>query len=258
MSSSEGLFSLQGTVAFVSGASSGFGLHLAGVLAQAGAAVALAARRMDKIDSAVADLVSRGHRACAVYLDVTKTETIAPAFDAAEQALGGTVDVLLNNAGTIVLKKFLDQDEAEVDRIFDTNLKGAFLVAQEASRRMAKLGHGAIVNMASSAGLRAAGFLSSYSASKAALIRLTEVMALELASKGVRVNALCPGNFETDMHQSFAEKGLNEPLLKRIPQRRFGKLDDLDGPVLLLVSDAGRYMTGAVLSVDGGQALSWM
>ena len=258
MSGSEDLFSLQGKIAFVSGASSGFGLHLAGVLAQAGAAVALAARRRDKIDAAVADLISRGHRACAVYLDVTKTETIAPAFDAAEQALGGTADILLNNAGTIFLKKFLDQDEVQVDRIFDTNLKGAFLVAQEASRRMVKLGHGAIVNMASSAGLRAAGFLSSYSASKAALIRLTEVMALELAGKGIRVNALCPGNFETDMHQTFAESGLEEPLLKRIPQRRFGKSEDLDGPVLLLVSDAGRYMTGATLSVDGGQALSWM
>ncbi len=258
MASSEGLFNLQGRIAFVSGASSGLGLHLAGVLARAGASVALAARRRDKIEAATAELVAQGHRACSVYLDVTKAETIAPAFDAAEQALGGTVDVLLNNAGTLVLKKFLDQDTAEVDQIFDTNLRGAFLVAQEASRRMVKVKRGAIVNMASSAGLRAAGFLSSYSASKAALISLSGVMALELASKGIRVNTLCPGNFETDMHQSFADSGLNEPLLKRIPQRRFGKADDLDGPLLLLVSDAGRYMTGAVLSVDGGQALSWM
>lgn len=256
--SSEALFSLSNRVAFVSGASSGIGLHLAGVLARAGCAVALAARRKDNIEAAVDKLLSAGHRACAVQMDVTKASTIAPAFDAVEHALGGPVDVVLNNAGVIYLKKFLDQEEAQVDQVLDTNLKGAFLVGQEAGRRMARLGRGSIVNVASVAGLRAAGFLSSYAASKAALIRLTEVMALELASKGVRVNVICPGNIETDMHETFTEKGLDESLLKRIPQRRFGKPEDLDGVVLLLASDAGRYITGASVTVDGGQALSWM
>jgi len=170
----------------------------------------------------------------------------------------GPVEVLLNNAGVIYIKKFLEQEESEVDRVFDTNLKGVFLVAQEAARRMVKLGRGAIVNIASTAGLRAAGFLSSYSASKAAIIRLTEVMALELASKGIRVNAICPGNFETDMHLAFHDMGLEDRILQRIPQRRFGKPADLDGAALLLTSDAGRYITGAVVTVDGGQALSWM
>ena len=256
--SKDRIFSLKGKVALVSGASSGIGLHLAHVLAQAGAKVALGARRKDKLESAVTNLISSGFQAVAVQLDVMKKSTIAPAFDTAELGLGGPVDVLLNNAGIIYLKKFLDQEEAEVEHVFDTNLKGAFLVAQEAARRMATLGRGAIVNVTSTAGLRAAGSLSSYSASKAALIRLTEVMALELASKGIRVNALCPGNIETDMHRLFATTDLEEGILRRIPQRRFGKPDDLDGAVLLLTSDAGRYMTGAVLTVDGGQALSWM
>jgi NAD(P)-dependent dehydrogenase (short-subunit alcohol dehydrogenase family) len=119
-------------------------------------------------------------------------------------------------------------------------------------------GGGAIINVASTAGLRAAGYLSSYATSKAALIHLSEVMALELAHKNVRVNALCPGNIETDMHQTFTDNDLEESILKRIPQRRFGKPDDLDGAVLLMASDAGRYMTGATVTIDGGQALSWM
>jgi NAD(P)-dependent dehydrogenase (short-subunit alcohol dehydrogenase family) len=256
--SNDRMFSLNGKIALVSGASSGIGLHLAHLLAQAGAKVALAARRKDKLESAVGNLISSGFQAVALDMDVTKKNTIAPAFDTAEQEFGGPVNVLLNNAGIIYLKKFVEQEEEEVERVFDTNLKGAFLVAQEAARRMATLGEGAIVNVASTAGLRAAGFLSSYSASKAALIRLTEVMALELASKGIRVNALCPGNIETDMHHQFATTGLEEDILRRIPQRRFGKPDDLDGAVLLLTSDAGRYMTGTVVTVDGGQSLSWM
>jgi NAD(P)-dependent dehydrogenase (short-subunit alcohol dehydrogenase family) len=253
---SDDLFTLKGSVALVSGASSGIGLHLSNALARAGARVAIAARRKDKIESAADDLVSNGHQAVAVPLDVTKRETIAAAFDAVEGALG-PVDVLINNAGVIYIKRFTDQDESQVARLFDTNLKGAFLVAQEAARRMMKLGHGAIVNVASTAGMRAAGFLSSYAASKAAIIRLTEVMALELASKGIRVNAICPGNIETDMHGAFG-KDLQESILQRIPQGRFGKPDDLDGAVLLMSSAAGRYITGATLTVDGGQALSWM
>lgn len=253
----EDLFTLKDRVALVSGASSGIGLHLAAVLARAGAKVAIAARRKDKIESAAADLVSRGCPAIAVPLDVTKPKTIAAAFDATEEAFG-SVDVLLNNAGVIYIKKFVDQQESEIERVFDTNLKGVFFVAQEAARRMAKLGRGVIINMASTAGLRAAGFLSSYAASKAAIIRLTQVMALELASKGIRVNAICPGNIETDMHQAFQNAGLQDRILQRIPQRRFGRAQDLDGAALLLASDAGSYITGAVLTVDGGQALSWM
>ena len=191
-------------------------------------------------------------------LDVTQSAAIGPALDGAEQALGGPADILINNAGIIYLKKFTDQEPEEVERLFHINLHGAFFLAREAGRRMAANEGGSIINMASTAGLRAAGFLSSYAASKAALIRLTEVMALELAHKKVRVNALCPGNFETDMHQTFVDSEFDQSIVKRIPQRRFGKSEDLDGAVLLMASDAGRYITGASLTVDGGQTLSWM
>lgn len=252
------LFSLQGRVALVSGASSGIGRHVAGVLAEAGAAVALAARRRDQIEAAARALTDGGHRAVAVYLDVTDEATIGPAFDAAEAALGAPVDLLLNNAGISYVAHFVTQDSAEVARLFDTNLKGAFLVAQEAARRMVRRGGGAIINVASTAGLRAGPVLSSYGAAKAGLIHLSGTMAVELAAKGIRVNTLCPGNIDTDMHQVFRDFGFEEALLRRIPQGRIGRVEDLDGAVLLLASDAGRYITGAVLAVDGGQALSWM
>lgn len=252
------IFSLAGRTALVTGASSGIGLHLAEVLARAGAAVALAARRADKTDAAAKDLAATGHRACGVYLDVTDARTIEPAFVKAERELGAAIDILVNNSGVIYLKRFVDQDESEISRIFDTNLKGAFLVAQAAANRMLPAGRGSIINVVSTAGLRAAGLLSSYAASKAALIQMTRVMALELSSRGIRVNALCPGNFETEMHGTFAGAGLDASLIKRIPLRRFGQLDDLNGAALLLTSDAGRYITGVTLPVDGGQLLSWM
>ncbi len=253
------IFDLSGRTALVTGASSGIGLHLAGVLARAGASVALAARRTDRVVAAADELVSAGHRACGITLDVTASESIGPAFDAVERELGAPVDLLVNNSGVLYLKRFTDQDEAEVSRILDTNLKGAFLVAQTAAKRMLAAGRGGtILNVASTAGLRAAALLSSYAASKAALVHLTQIMALELAHKGIRVNAICPGNMETDMHQTFAGAGLDEGLVKRIPQRRFGKPDDLDGATLLLTSDAGRYITGAIIPIDGGQVLSWM
>lgn len=252
------LFGLKGRVALVSGASSGIGLHVARLFAGAGASVALAARRIERLQSAARALQDEGHAACAVPLDVTRSETIAAAFDAAERALGAKVDLLFNNAGTISARRFVEQDEAEVSRIIDTNLKGSFAVAQEAARRMSAAGGGSIINVASTSGLRAAGLLASYGASKAALIHLTKIMALELAAKGIRVNALVPGNFETDMHDLFRESALEDNLRKRIPMRRFGQLPDLDGAALLLASDAGRYITGAVVVVDGGQTLSWM
>lgn len=250
------LFSLKGKTSLITGASSGIGLHIAGVYARAGAKVVLAARRMERIEAAANELVKAGHDASGVYLDVTKTETIAAPFDAAEKHLGAPVDILFNNSGILYSKSFLEQEESEISRLFDTNLKGAMLVAQEGARRMAAVRSGVIINIASTAGLRAGGYLSSYCASKAALIHLNSVMALELAHMGIRVNAICPGNIETDMQESL--KNFEQSLIRRTPMRRFGKPEDLDGVAMLLASDAGRYMTGAAIPVDGGQALTWM
>lgn len=250
------LFGLEGCTALVTGASSGIGLHIARTYARAGAHVVLAARRVERIEQAVAELRAQGYAASGVYLDVTRSETIAQAFDAAEQQAGAGIDILYNNSGIIYTKPFVEQEEAEIARLFDTNLKGAMLVAQEAARRMSARRNGAIINVASTAGLRAGGSLSSYCASKAALIHLTHVMALELAGKGIRVNAICPGNIETDMQDAL--KDFEQTLIKRTPMRRFGKPEDLDGVSLLLASDAGRYITGAAIPVDGGQVLTWM
>jgi NAD(P)-dependent dehydrogenase (short-subunit alcohol dehydrogenase family) len=252
----ESLFSLQGKTVLVTGASSGIGLHIAGVYARAGAHTVMAARRTQRVDEAVAALKAEGCVASGVYLDVTRSETISAAFDAAEQAAGAPIDILYNNSGVIYSKPFIEQEETEIARIFDTNLKGAMLVAQEAARRMVAHGGGNIINIASTAGMRAGGTLSSYCASKAGLIHLTHVMALELASKGIRVNAICPGNIETDMQASL--KDFEQALVKRTPMRRFGRPEDLDGVSLLLASDAGRYITGAAIPVDGGQTLTWM
>jgi len=258
MSSPVSIFDLSGKAVFVAGASSGIGLHMARVFAEAGASVALAARRADRLADAVADLKSQGHHVCAVSLDVTNPDSIAPAWAEAERLLGRPVDILFNNAGIIYIKRFTEQHPDEISRIFDTNLKGAFLVAQEAARHMVARKSGSIINVASSSGLRAGGHMSSYGASKAGLIHLTHIMALELAGQGVRVNALAPGNILTDMQAHFTDHGFDESIRKRIPMRRFGEPGDLDGATLLLASDAGKYITGAVLPVDGGQILSWM
>ena len=254
----EGLFSLRGKTALVTGASSGIGLHVAQLFASAGAAVALAARRLDRTQAAAQALRDAGHRACAVALDLLDDASVGAAFDEAQRQLGAPVNLLFNNAGVLYSARFLEQDMTEVDKVFDTNLRGNFRVAQEAARRMAVHRDGVIVNVASTAALGVGALLSSYCASKAGLVHLTRIMALELAGKGIRVNALCPGNFETDMLQTFKDKGLDESIVARTPQRRFGRPNDLDGAALLLASDAGRYMTGVALPVDGGQLLSWM
>jgi NAD(P)-dependent dehydrogenase (short-subunit alcohol dehydrogenase family) len=252
------IFSLQGRTAFVTGASAGLGLHIAGLLAAAGASVGLAARRLDAVEKAAEALIQQGLSAAAARVDLTNVETIAPAIESVETAFGRPIDILVNNAGVIHFAKFLDHDDEAVGRIIDTNFKGTFAVAREGARRMAAAGGGSIINVASSSGLRTPGFLAAYASSKAALIHLSEVMALELASKNIRVNVICPGNFVTDMHQIFADRSVDEGIVKRIPQKRFGQAPDLDGPMLLLASDAGRYMTGATLKVDGGQTLSWL
>ena len=254
----DALFNLRGKTALITGASSGIGLHVARLYACAGASVALAARRVDRIEAAARELREAGHRACAVPMDLLDDASIGNAMDSAEAQLGAPLNLLFNNAGVLYAARFLDQDIAEMDGIFDTNLRGNFRVAQEATRRMSRQRDGVIVNVASTAAFGTGAHLSSYCASKAGLAHLSRIMALELASRGIRVNALCPGNFETDMADTFRDKGFEQNLISRTPLGRFGQLPDLDGAALLLASDAGRYMTGVALTVDGGQLLSWM
>jgi NAD(P)-dependent dehydrogenase (short-subunit alcohol dehydrogenase family) len=256
MTTDSGPFNLSGQAALVTGASSGLGRHFAGVLANAGAKVALAARRVDSLEEARSAITGAGGTAVVVALDVTDAASVRRAVAEAADALGG-LDILINNAGVTASASFLEMDEGAWDRVVDTNLKGCFLVAQEAARRMRDDGRGgAIVNVASILGIRVAGHLASYIASKGGVVHLTKAMALELARHNIRVNALCPGYVETELNQDFFASDAGKALIRRIPQRRLGRLEDLNGPLLLLCSDAGSYMTGSVIAVDGGHLVS--
>ncbi|MBK1836668.1 glucose 1-dehydrogenase [Azospirillum sp. YIM B02556] len=247
---------LIGKTVLVTGASSGLGRHFAGVLAKAGARVALAARRTDALAETRAAIESAGGSAVVVAMDVTDSASVTAAVDEAWGALG-RVDILVNNAGVTATRPFLDMGEEEWDRVVDTNLTGCARVARSVARRMRDDGQGgAVVNIASILGMRVAGQVSSYIAAKGGLVHLTKAMALELARYGIRVNALCPGYVETELNADFFASDAGKALVKRIPQRRLGRLADLDGPLLLLASDAGAYMTGSVLAVDGGHLVS--
>ncbi|KAA0688771.1 SDR family NAD(P)-dependent oxidoreductase [Azospirillum brasilense] len=248
--------SLTNRTALVTGASAGLGRHFAGVLAAAGARVALAARRRESLDTAVAEIEAAGGQAIAVPLDVTDAASVRNGVREAAGTLGG-LDILVNNAGATVAKPALDYAEEEWDRVIDTNLKGAFLTAQETARVMREQGRGgSIVNIASILGLRVAGHVVAYTASKAGLVQMTQALALEWARYGIRVNALAPGYMETDLNRDFLATDAGQALIRRVPQRRLGRLADLDGPLLLLCSDASAYMTGAVVPVDGGHLVS--
>jgi NAD(P)-dependent dehydrogenase (short-subunit alcohol dehydrogenase family) len=247
------IFSLSGAVALVTGASGALGSHFARVLHAAGAQVVLAARRTDALAALAAEL---GGRAAAVPLDVTSAEAVTRAFDAAEAAFG-VCDVIVNNAGVAVTRPVLQQTEADWDGVLDVNLRGCFLVATEGARRMIAASRpGSIINIASIGGLRILSGVAGYTASKAGLIQLTRQMAVELARHSIRVNALCPGYVETPINAEFFASEAGQAVVKRVPQRRLGRPEDLTGPLLLLASPAGAHMTGATLVVDGGHSVN--
>jgi NAD(P)-dependent dehydrogenase (short-subunit alcohol dehydrogenase family) len=249
-------FRLDGKVTLVTGASSGIGAALAAGLAQAGARVVLAARREDRLQALAARIREAGGAAIAARMDVTDPASVAAAFEAAEKELG-TVQVVVNNAGVAEPKRFLKTDRESVQRVTDTNWFGVWNVCQEAARRMVAAGvGGSIVNVASILGLGAGVGYAAYSSSKAAVIHLTRSLALEFARQKIRVNAIAPGWFLTEMTPDYLASAAGREHIARTPPGRVGDVQELIGPVLLLASDAGSYVSGVVLPVDGAHSVA--
>ncbi|WP_116367302.1 SDR family NAD(P)-dependent oxidoreductase [Parahaliea mediterranea] len=248
------LFDLTGKTALVTGGGTGLGRHFAQVLAGAGARVIVCARRVEKLAETVAAVQADGGVAEAHAMDVTSEASVREAF---EGAVGeGVVDIVVNNAGVVAKPSLLDVDVDTWDSVQAANLKGPWLVAREAVRRLAAAEKpGRVVNIASILGVAAQKGTGPYSASKAALLHLTRNMAVEWARYGVTVNAIAPGYYVTDLAGEFLESPKGQALLARIPQRRLGEYVDLTGAILLLASDASAYMTGTCVTVDGGLSL---
>ena len=250
------LFDLGGRVALVTGASSGLGVRFAEVLAANGAAVGLVARRIDRLAGVKSRIEAAGGRAVAVEADVLDRAAMNHAFDAVAAAFG-TVTILVNNAGIAHANRAVDMPEAEWRRVLGTDLDAVFFWAQEAARRMLAAGKpGAIVNIASVLGFGVSKGVVAYTTAKAGVVQMTKALGLELAFKGIRVNAIAPGWFMTDLNRDYLTSEAGDRLKREIPVGRFGQDGDLDGALLLLASDAGRYIAGATIVVDGGQMVA--
>jgi NAD(P)-dependent dehydrogenase (short-subunit alcohol dehydrogenase family) len=249
-------FDLTGEVALVTGASSGIGRHLAELLAAAGAKVALAARRVDRLAETARDIAAAGGESLPIACDVTRSDAVAGAVAKAESELG-PLTILVNNAGVVVSKPLFEHTEADWDYVVDTNLKGAWLAAREFAHHLVGLQRpGRIINISSVLGFRTIGRVPAYCAAKAGLTHLTHVLAMELARYGILVNALAPGYVETDFNRAFFQTEAGKALISRIPLKRLGQTEDLDGALLFLASPASAYVTGAVIAVDGGHGVA--
>jgi 3-oxoacyl-[acyl-carrier protein] reductase len=249
----DSIFDLAGKVALVTGASSGLGVRFADVLAAQGAAVVLVARRADRLAALKERIEQSGGRAAVAEADVRDRAAMAAAFDVAEQTFG-TVTILVNNAGVVHSARALEHSEEDWRRVLSTNLDAVFYWAQEAARRMLTAGTGgSIVNIASVLGFSPDKGVIAYAAAKAGVIQLTKALAIELAFKGIRVNAIAPGWITTEINRDYLASERGSAMKRQIAMGRFGEVEDLDGPLLLLASDAGRYMTGSTIVADGGQ-----
>lgn len=244
---------LSGRVALITGASSGLGAHFAKLLAAAGARVALCARRKDRLEALAAEI---GDGATAVEMDVLEEESIVAAFDAAERALG-PVDTLVNNAGMNERAMAVDVTAAQFDRVMDVNLRGPFLCAREAARRMMARGEkqGRIVNIASIGALKVLPGLAAYCTSKAALVMLSKALAREWANRGINVNAICPGYIVTELNDEFFQEEAGKKLVQSFPRRRLMQETDLDDMMLFLAGPNSASVTGSIFALDDGQTL---
>ncbi|MBV8767799.1 MAG: glucose 1-dehydrogenase [Hyphomicrobiales bacterium] len=249
------LFDLSGAVALVTGASSGLGRRFARVLAENGASVVLVARRQERLEALAVEIEAKGGKALPVVADMVKRTEIAKAFDDA-QAKFGPVTVLVNNAGIAKPQSFLGMREETWRQTLDINLDAVVAASQEAARRMVASGGGAIVNIASILSFGAQKGNLAYAVSKAAVLQATRAMALELAPKGVRVNAIAPGYFSTEINADYLACPQGEAMSRAVPMGRFGQEGELDGALLLLASRAGSFITGATIVVDGGHILA--
>jgi len=250
------LFDLTGQVALVSGASSGLGARFAQVLAANGAAVVLVARRAERLESVKSGIAAAGGRVIAIEADVLERTAMLRAFETAEAAFG-TITILVNNAGIAQSGRAVEVSSAQWRRVLETDLDAVFFWSQEGARRMLAAGcRGAIINIASILGFGVSKGVVGYAVAKAGVVQLTKALALELAFKGIRVNAIAPGYILTEINRDYLESPQGAGMTRDIPAGRFGEERDLDGALLLLASDAGRFMAGVTLVVDGGQMLA--
>lgn len=249
----DNLLRLDGKVALVTGASSGLGERFATILAHAGARVVLAARRADRLLELQTRITALGLRQPHVAeMDVTDIEGVRRTVAAIERDCG-PIDILVNNSGVSITKKLVEHDEADYDLVMNTNLKGAFFVAQSVARGMiAAKRAGRIINIASAAGLRPMAQIGVYSMSKAAVIHMTLAMALEWGRYGININAVCPGYIETDINRDWWQTEGGKKLIGMLPRRRVGKPENLDGLILLLASDHATFINGAAIAADDG------
>jgi 2-deoxy-D-gluconate 3-dehydrogenase len=249
------MFDLSGRVAAVTGGNRGIGRGIALGLAQAGASVAVLARNQDNNRAVIEELTQLGVPALALALDVRKRADLQPAIDEVERALG-PLDILVNNAGMAIVKRPLEADEKSWDRVIETNLTSVFLLSQIGARSMAKRGRGKIINLASEYAIFGSRLLPSYSASKGAVVQLTRSMAIDLAPKNIQVNALLPGWIDTDLTAPVKHTAQYDEIIMRTPAGRFGAPDDIAGAAIFLASDASNFVTGTVVTVDGGYSAS--
>ncbi|RIJ15094.1 SDR family oxidoreductase [Henriciella mobilis] len=251
------LFELTGKTAMVTGASGGLGAAFARALAKAGAGVVLAARRLEKLEALAGEIESSGGKALAVEMDVTDPASVEAAFKTVQDKLCAPVDIIVNNSGISRDNWFTQMTEEDWRAVMNTNLDGVWRVAKAGANALMEAGKpGSIINIASITALRPQHTIAAYAASKAAVDHLTRVMALESARYGIRVNAIAPGYFKTDINDEFLDSEAGDKMRKRVPMRRFGKHEELAGALLLLASDAGSYMTGSTIVVDGGHVVS--